>query len=70
MGYRWESGMLVEAPEEAEFIRWLFKTELTAGLRKIVRKLDKAGTRTRKGKGLPTIHTLQHLVESLLYLGG
>lgn len=68
MGYRWESGMLVEAPEEAEFIRWLFAEALRTGLRKIVRKLDKAGTRTRKGKVFRQ-STLYSILSNRSYLG-
>ncbi|TXH54597.1 MAG: hypothetical protein E6Q97_10500 [Desulfurellales bacterium] len=68
MGYRWESGVLVEAPEEAKFIRWLFGEALRTGLRKIVRKLDKEGTWTRKGKVFRQ-SSLFSILKNKTYLG-
>jgi len=68
-GYRVEDGRLIPQPEEAELIRWIFRTFVDGkGLYPIARELNAMGVRTHRGNEFEN-RTVEYILRNPVYIG-
>ena len=68
-GYRVEDGRLIQQPEEAELIRWIFRTFVDGkGLYPIARELNAMGVRTHRGNQFEN-RTVEYILRNPVYIG-
>lgn len=68
-GYRAENGKLVPEPEEAELVRWIFRTFVDGkGLYPIARELNTMGVRTHRGNEFEN-RTVEYILRNPVYIG-
>lgn len=69
LGYRAQNKMLVQVPEEAELIRWIFRSFVDGkGLYAIARELNAMNIRTRKGNPFEN-RTVEYILRNPVYIG-
>lgn len=68
-GYRVQDGKLVEVPEEAELVRWMFRSFVDGkGLYPIARALNDMGIRTHRGNPFEN-RTVEYILRNPVYIG-
>lgn len=68
-GYRAEDGKLVPEPEEAELVRWIFRSFTNGkGLYPIARELNAMGVRTHRGNEFEN-RTVEYILRNPVYIG-
>ena len=68
-GYQVENGKLIPKPEEAELIRWIFRTFVDGkGLYPIARELNAMGVRTHRGNEFEN-RTVEYILRNPVYIG-
>jgi DNA invertase Pin-like site-specific DNA recombinase len=68
-GYRVQDGKLVEVPEEADLVRWIFRSFVEGkGLYPIARELNAMGVRTHRGNRFEN-RTVEYIVRNPVYIG-
>lgn len=68
-GYRVQDGHLVEVPEEAELVRWIFRVFVDGkGLYPIARELNAMGVRTHRGNQFEN-RTVEYIIRNPVYIG-
>ena len=68
-GYRAQDGKLVEEPEEAELVRWIFRSFVDGkGLYPIARELNAMGVRTHRGNQFEN-RTIEYIIRNPVYIG-
>ena len=68
-GYRVEDGKLVVVPEEADLVRWIFRSFVDGkGLYPIARELNAMGIRTHRGNAFEN-RTVEYIIRNPVYIG-
>lgn len=68
-GYCVQDGHLVEVPEEAELVRWIFRSFIDGkGLYPIARELNAMGVRTHRGNEFEN-RTVEYILRNPVYIG-
>lgn len=68
-GYRAEEGKLVKVPEEAELVRWIFRSFVDGkGLYPIARELNAMGVRTHRSNQFEN-RTVEYILRNPVYIG-
>lgn len=68
-GYRVEGGKLIPQPEEADLVRWIFRTFVDGkGLYPIARELNAMGVRTHRGNQFEN-RTVEYILRNPVYIG-
>lgn len=68
-GYRVQDGHLVEVLEEAELVRWIFRSFVDGkGLYPIARELNAMGIRTHRGNAFEN-RTVEYILRNPVYIG-
>lgn len=68
-GYSVEDGRLIPRPEEAELIRWIFRSFVDGkGLYPIARELNAMGVRTHRGNQFEN-RTVEYILRNPVYIG-
>lgn len=68
-GYSVQNGKLVEQPEEAELVRWIFRSFVDGkGLYPIARELNAMGIRTHRGNQFEN-RTVEYIIRNPVYIG-
>ena len=68
-GYSVEDGRLIPKPEEAELIRWIFRSFVDGkGLYPIARELNAMGVRTHRGNQFEN-RTVEYILRNPVYIG-
>ena len=68
-GYHVEDGHLIPTPEEAELVRWIFRSFVDGkGLYPIARELNNMGIRTHRGNKFEN-RTVEYILRNPVYIG-
>ena len=68
-GYSVENGTLIPKPEEAELVRWIFRSFADGkGLYPIARELNAMGVRTHRGNKFEN-RTIEYIIRNPVYIG-
>lgn len=70
IGYKWDGAEIKVVPEEAEFVRYIFKTyiDLNKNYSAVKRKIDNEGHLTKQGK-LYSVQGIKNILSNDFYIG-